>query len=94
MQQRDGSINGDDRIEGESKCCNFLSDTATGVPATFIEVGEASVLEHYCGKPNGIHLSGFKDKPFKQNQQWRADRQCSSCAMQSVLAIFGTEMKS
>ena len=73
----------------------ILSETVTRVPAILMEVAGTRDLER-CAVVNQMasDLSGFNDMPFRQNQQCNADRQCSSWAMQAVLAADETEMNS
>ena len=70
-------------------------ERVTGVPATLMEVEGTRDLERWTVvNQMASDLSGFNDMPFRQNQQCNADRQCSSWAMQAVLASDETEMNS
>ena len=65
------------------------------VPATLIEIAGAKYLAH-CGVVDQMasDLSGFKDRPFKQNKWWIADRQLSSWFIGVILEAEGMEMNS
>ena len=73
----------------------IVLETGTVVPATFTDVAGGRDQAR-CVVLNQIasDLSGFKDKPFKQKKQWRADKQFSSWLIGMVLEEGGMEMNS
>ena len=73
----------------------MVFDIETVVPATLIETAGTKDLAR-CGVVNQMasDLSGFNDRPFKQNQWWIADRQLSSWFIGVILEVEGMEMNS
>ncbi|HEY5141078.1 MAG TPA: hypothetical protein VIJ25_17450 [Methylococcales bacterium] len=70
-------------------------DIDTEVPAILMDVAGERVLER-CGVENqtASDLSGFNDRPLRQNHVCKAERQFSSLSTVAGLALDGTDMNS
>ena len=85
-------------IEGDSKCCNFIRNSNRCASDIYWS-GRSKCLnwsvELWKTKWHQIYQD-LKTSQLNRtsNGAWRADRQCSSWAMQSALTADGTEMKS